>query len=98
MTDKEVEMTLSMLKGAVYSAREKGNSVDSIRMGLELCDAIVSYNADWVYNYKGSQTLKKIMGIPVEYDYKNPYALHLVTLTSVPVFRESEVSGNEYDG
>ena len=98
MTDKEVAMTLSMLKGAVWEVRNSGKEVYSVRIGLKLCDAIIAYNKDLTYMYKGDLTLRTIMDIPVEFDYRNPWTLKVLTAVDVPVMRESEVSGNEYDG
>ena len=99
MTDKEVAMTLSLLKGAICGVREKGENVDSIRIGMDLCNAITAYNIDLVLHYRKSYgSLRTIYGYPVEIDKMNPWVLKVMTAVEVPVLRESEVSGNEYDG
>lgn len=99
MRDKEVAMTLSMLKGAICEVREKGENVDSIRMGLKLFEAILShmYNNNFPFHYVDNTSVHTIMGIPVEINYVNPWTLKVLTAVEVPVMRESEVSGNEYD-
>ena len=98
MTDTEIKSTLSMLKGAIDSVKVRGQSVDSIRMGYELCDAIVAYNISLLlFCQPHCGELRTIYGIPVEIDYKNPWVLKVLTAVDVPVMRESEVSGNEYD-
>ena len=98
MTDKEISMTLSMLKGAIYSVEGKGQSVDSIRMGVTLCDTIVAYTTDLLINHQDIGKLRTMFGLPVKIDYENPWTLKVLTAVDVPVMRESEVSGNEYDG
>ncbi len=99
MTDKEVAMTLSLLKGAMCGVREKGENIDSIRMGRSLYDAIVAYNIGLVLHYRKScGALRTIYGVQVKVDYDNPWVLKVLTAVEVPVMRESEVSGNEYDG
>ena len=98
MTNAEIEMTLSMLKGAVWEVRNSGKEVDSVRIGCRLCDAIVAYNEGMVNVFQGNLVLRNIFGVPVKVDYVNQWVLKVLTAVDVPVMRESEVSGNEYDG
>lgn len=99
MKDKEVEMTLSMLKNAINSVEAKNQTIDSIRVGYILSESIVSYTISrlsYCQPYNGD--LKTIYGIPIRVDYNNPWVLKVLTAVDVPVMRESEVSENEYDG
>lgn len=98
MTDTEIKSTLSMLKDAIYSVEAKGQRVDSIRMGATLCDTIVAYTTDLLVYYQNIAELRTMFGLPVKIDYENPWVLKVLTAVDVPVMRESEVSGNEYDG
>ena len=99
MTDAEIKSTLSMLKGAIDNVRVRGQNVDSIRMGYELSNAIVAYNIGLLLFYpQNPGVMRTIYGYPVEIDKMNPWVLKVMTAVEVPVFRESEVSGNEYDG
>jgi len=98
MTDKEVAMTLSLLKGAIFGVREKGENIDSIRIGISLYDAIVAYNISLILHYRKScGALRTIYGVPVKVDYENPWVLKVMTAVDVPVLRESEGSGIERD-
>lgn len=97
MTDKEVAMTLSMLRGAIYSVEANGQSVDSIRMGVTLCDTIVAYTTSLLVNNQNIGELRTMFGLPVKIDYENPWTLKVLTAVDVPVIRESEVSGNGND-
>jgi hypothetical protein len=92
MTNAEVEMTLSMLKGAVWEVRNNGKEVDSVRIGCRLCDAIIAYNESMMNMFRGGLMLREIMGIPVRTDYVNPWVLKVLTAVDVPVMRESEVA------
>lgn len=98
MTNAEIEMTLSMLKGAVWEVRNSGKEVDSVRIGSRLCNEIIAYNEGMMNMFHGNLMLRTIYGIPVKIDYGNPWVLKVLTAVDVPVMRESEVSGNEYDG
>jgi len=98
MTEAEIKSTLSMLRGAIYSVEAKGQSVDSIRMGVTLSDTIVAYTTDLLINHQDIGKLRTMFGLPVKIDYENPWTLKVLTAVEVPVMRESEVSGNEYDG
>lgn len=95
MTDAEIKSTLYMLKGAINGVEVRGQSVDSIRMGVTLCDTIVAYTTGLLINHQNIGELRTMFGVPVKIDYVNPWILKVLTAVEVPVMRESEVSGNE---
>lgn len=96
MTETEIKSTLSMMKGAICKVREKGNEVDSVRMGAKLFREMLSYmyNNNLPLHYVDNTSVHTIMGIPIEIDHVNPWVLKVMTAVDVPVMKESEVSGN----
>lgn len=88
MTGEEVGMTLDALRGAIHSARIKGQSIDRVCIGYSLKEELVNH----IFNQTGwermpGSALYSIMGYPAEIDKANPWSLKVLTAIDVPVFR-----------
>ena len=85
MTKRNRENTVNYLHFAILRKQKKGLNVNEVRIGNELAEAIIAYNADSVKRTLHSGEVATIFGIPVVIDYKRPMILEIAVVEEVHV-------------
>ena len=90
MTRKSTENTVNYLHFAILRKQRQGINVNEVRIGRELAEAIVAFNADVVRGPLIESGITTIFGVPVVIDEKRPMVLEIAVVEEVHVDRGCE--------
>ena len=91
MTREDVNDTINALRLAIRIKANHGLTVNEIRMGYDLAQAI-SATFDFIKSRGAEGTFYTMFGIPVEIDYKRPMALEIAIVEKIRVWQTYEGS------
>lgn len=90
MTRKSTENTVNYLRFAILQKAKQGIDVNEIRIGSELAQAIVAFNAYVTDKPLLGNEMATIFGIPVVIDEKRPMILEIAVVEEVHVDKGCE--------
>ena len=92
MTKQEIENILDKLHNTLMKKEHETYKGEiRVRIGRELLAGICAYNRNLVMNFRGRTEHKILLGHIIEIENANPMCLEVLTVESVPIYRESEV-------
>ena len=85
MTRRSTQNTINYLHFAILRKQKQGIEVNEIRIGYELAEAIIAFNADVIKRTLQTGEIIEIFGIPVVVDHKRPMVLEIAIVEKVHV-------------